>query len=188
MGAVGINRSCLIASGCNKKAYSPAIARKIEQSAVGDVQKGREGFMGAMSWLYQAMGGWASVGVLVISGEPLGAIAAPPSVFFAPIRPQDSPVLMSQRLDCRQVAPERGAAFYSTLPQQRRAPNDVLPRGSRVSLDVTANAILAPDGQFYHFVTYPFGSPNTVTGYIPVQTQTQAGFRTTLEPCRRRMW
>ncbi len=98
------------------------------------------------------------------------------------------PVLMAQQFDCRQVAPERGAAFYSTLPQQSRAASDILPRGSRVSLDVTSGAIRAPDGLFYHFVTYPFGSANTVTGYIPVQTRTSNGVRNTLEPCRRRMW
>jgi hypothetical protein len=97
-------------------------------------------------------------------------------------------MLLSQRLECRQVAPERGAPFYSTLPQQSRAANDFLPQRSRVSLDTTAGAIRAPDGQFYHFVTYPFGSPNTVTGYIPVQTRTANGVRTTLDQCRRRMW
>lgn len=97
-------------------------------------------------------------------------------------------ILLAQRLECRQVAPERGAPFYSTLPQQGRTASDFLPHRSRVSLDTTAGAIRAPDGQFYHFVTYPFGSPNTVTGYLPVQTRTANGVRTTLEQCRRRMW
>lgn len=101
-----------------------------------------------------------------------------------------SPQLLAQRLECRQVVPQRGAAFYSTLPQSQQAsPSDYLPRDSRVSVDVTSTAIQAPDGRFYQFVTYPFGAQNTVAGYIPVQTQTpNGGLRNTLEPCRRRMW
>lgn len=101
----------------------------------------------------------------------------------------NAPVLLSQRFECRQVAPSQGTPFYSALPQQQRPPYSYLPRGSRVSVDITSTATRAPDGRFYQFVTSPYNGRNTVTGYIPVQFQAQTGqFRNTLEPCRRRMW
>lgn len=98
------------------------------------------------------------------------------------------PMLLAQQFACRQVVPAQ-VPFYSTLPQQQqRPPFDFLPRGSRVSVDLTAPAIRAPDGRFYQFVTSPYNSRNTVTGYIPVQFQQNGQQRNSLEPCRRRMW
>jgi hypothetical protein len=98
------------------------------------------------------------------------------------------PVLLAQQFACRQVVPAQ-VPFYSTLPQQQqRPPFDFLPRGSRVSVDLTSPAIRAADGRFYQFVTSPYNSRNTVTGYIPVQFQQNGQFRNSLEPCRRRMW
>ncbi|MDX2239912.1 MAG: hypothetical protein NW224_04435 [Leptolyngbyaceae cyanobacterium bins.302] len=125
---------------------------------------------------------------IAVSGEICGAIAqvAPTTATFQPT----SPVLLAQRFECRQVVPSQGAPFYSSLPQQQRPPYDYLPRGARVSVDLTSPSIRAPDGRFYQFVTYPFNGRNTVTGYIPVQIQNQNGQpRNTLEACRRKiMW
>lgn len=133
---------------------------------------------------------WGSAIGLMVSVS--GGMGFKAQLSMAADRPHNASVrtviLLSQRLECRQVAPERGAPFYSTLPQQSRAASDFLPQGSRVSLDTASGAIRAADGLFYYFVTYPFNSSNTVTGYIPVQTRTSNGVRTTLEQCRRRMW
>jgi len=141
------------------------------------------------------IGRWVSdvmlgAGVLVLGMGGILAAIAHPARSLSPVETEtvDVPILVAQRLECRQIAPERGASFYSTLPQYRRAASDILPRGSRVSVDVTSGSILAPDGQYYQFVTYPYGSSNTVTGYIPLQTQTSNGVRNTFEQCRRRMW
>lgn len=130
-----------------------------------------------------------AVGITIaVSGEMDGAIAqaSPKTATFQPT----SPILLAQRLECRQVAPAQGAPFYSSLPQQQRPPYDYLPQGARVSVDLTSSAIRAPDGRNYQFVTYPFNGRNTVTGYIPVQIQSQNGqTRNTLEACRRKiMW
>lgn len=103
--------------------------------------------------------------------------------------PTAPPLLLTQRFECRQVVPTQGTPFYSSLPQQQRSPYSYLPRGARVSVDITSTATRAPDGRFYQFVTSPYNGRNTVTGYIPVQFQSQNGqLRNTLEPCRRRMW
>lgn len=142
------------------------------------------------------------IGAVIVWGFPLSVVSGTLVTFnqvAAIAQPQPdstnvewlrgkAPILLAQQGECRQVALAGGAPFYSTLPQPQRTPVDFLAKGARVSY--IANSVRGGDGQYYQFVTSPFGGRNTVTGYIPVQyTDRNGAFRNTLEACRRRiMW